>query len=488
MTDTGRRVSDVRKVVVVQSRQLTADVVTRIIDCTDGFSTMASTTRADEAVAALISHRPDLVVVDDVLPGTDGAALIGKMRNLAPTTRFVMLAGDSTGRALVRALQAGCNGYVHTARAAGDLVDTLRAVAAGRNRFPTDAIADLPRLDELVVHYQPVVDLESDGVVEVEALVRWNHPVAGLRSPGDFLPEAEATGLISLLGWHVLREACQQASAWRAELAEAEGLSVAVNVSVQQLAQHNAVDLVSQALEAAALPGDALVMEITESALVAFDETLAEQLRAIGALGVELRVDDFGTSTSSLVGLRRLPIGALKIDYEFVNGMLTKVGAKDIVGAIVGLAHSLGMRSVAEGVEDEQQADQLRRHGCELGQGYVWSPPLEAEAFPAWYEDHLPSGRRRAPTQEPKDTAAQSAGTSRLTYEHCGWCHFRGAYMVPGRPIVRCKYCQAHVDISTLSRSTVAKHLGDYTRNLEGRRTAERPNHQGCPECGLADR
>lgn len=475
--------SGVRTVVVLHGDSVVADVVARIVDGTPGFRTVASSTRVEGAVAALGEHHPDLVVIGHELPGVDGPSLVRELRVRAPATRFIMVAAESTGRALVESLLSGCEGFVHTARQASELVDTLRSVAAGDTRYPTDAIADLPRLDELVVHYQPVVDLESGGVVETEALVRWDHPLAGLRSPAEFLPQADATGLIGPIGWHVLDVACRQVSAWRAQLPDAEGLSVAVNVSIQQLAGADVVDHVMRALEAAELPGDALVMEVTETSLMAADRGVVDHLRAVAALGVGLRVDDFGTGQSSLVNLRRLPIGALKIDYEFVNAMLSEAGAADVVGAIIGLAHSLGMRSLAEGVENEQEAAQLRSLGCELGQGYVWSPPLEATAFASWYGDRLRSAKRRTAAPGPGTTSSR-AGKAQLTYEHCGWCHFRGAYLVPGRPIVRCKYCQARMDVSAVHRSTVVTQLKTYTRQIEGRRTAEQPGRAGaCREC-----
>ena len=468
---------------VVHGRPLLADVLTRIVDGTDGFLTVASVSSVEAGAAALVQHRPDMMVIDHALAGS-GELSPPYARLLSPSTRIVMVTEGSAGRALADAIQAGCDGLVHTTRAPADLVETLHAIAAGRSGLSHDAIAAVPRPEELVVHYQPVVDLDGNGVVETEALVRWNHPVAGLRGPSEFLAEAEQTGLIVALGWHVLSEACRQTSAWRRSLPEAEGLSVAVNVSVQQLRHREAAQRVAAALDEAALPPGALVMEVTEAALPTADERVVEQLRAIAELGVQLRVDDVGTGHSSLVDLRRLPIAALKIDYEFVKGMLRQADASDIVGAIVTLAHGLGMRSVAEGVEDERQAVHLRRLGCEMGQGYVWSAPLDATAFASWYSDHLRSVRCAGLTTAGK-LRTGAVGSPSVTYEHCGWCHRRGAYLVPGRSVLRCKYCQAHMDVAALPQSRVERHLKSYARRLQGRRTAAQPRTVGpCPECG----
>ena len=473
-------------VVVVHGRRLVADVVSRIVDASDGFSTVATAAGAEEARHAVRAHRPDLVVVDDALPGVDVPALVVDLRSVLPSTSVVVLTGAPTGRAVVEARRAGAGAVVHTARPCADLVAALRAVAAGGTWFAGDGIDDPPRLEDLVVHYQPVVDLEGSGVVEVEALVRWDHPVVGLRGPADFLPQAEQTGLVEALGWRVLADACRQAAGWRCSLPEAEGLSVAVNVSLQQLAAPDVVDRVQEALDGAALASHALVLELRETALAAADEHVVRRLHAVAALGVQLRVDDFGTGQSSLVHLRRLPIGALKIDYEFVNAMLARPDAADIVGAIVALAHGLGMRSVAEGVEDDREASLLRALGCELGQGYVWSRPLAADGFEAWYREHLCSLHRTGGPARRDDGAQGGDARATLKYEHCGWCHLRGAYLVPGRPILRCKYCQACLDVSGLPPRRLAEHLDVYARTLRGRRTAEHPSKaRACPECGV---
>jgi diguanylate cyclase (GGDEF)-like protein len=257
------------------------------------------------------------------------------------------------------------------------------AKAAGSNRFAlfTDDmhINAVARLDhreqleraieneELVLHYQSIVDLDLGRVAGFEALVRWQHPTRGLVGPGDFIPLAEETGLIVPLGRWVLREAARQAATW----AGAPYLSV--NVAGAQLEQPGFVDEVALALADGGLDAARLVLEVTESSLVGDLE--AERLQALRRLGVRLAIDDFGTGYSSLSYLRRFPMDVLKIDRSF-----TKDACNDsaLLNAIVAMGESLGLVLIPEGIEEHEQADALRALGCRLGQGFLFGRPVPA--------------------------------------------------------------------------------------------------------------
>lgn len=475
-------------VVVVDDHPMVAEVVMKIVGRLEGFSAVAWASTAAEGIAAVMTHHPDVVILDYALPDEDGAELARRIRQLRPATRLVMFTGASAPGALVKALDAGCHGFVKKGEPRAELVRVLRAVVAGGVEFPSDVLAELPRLEDLVVHYQPIVDLESEAAVGAEALVRWNHPVRGLVGPGEFITRAEETGLIVALGTEVLRRACQQASAWRQELPNGRSLSVSVNASAQQLDRYDFVDGVAEALAAAQLPADSLVIELTETGIMDRQERAAEQLRAVRALGVELRVDDFGTGYSSLTNLRRFPIGALKLDRSFVHGMLEQPEDEQIVAASIRLAHSLGLRSVAEGVELEAQADRLRDLGCELAQGYLWSRPLPPAAFASWYASRTPSSPAvsaapRLPSDENKRVDDEIA-ISRRRHEHCGWCHRKGAYLLSDRPILRCKYCQASMSFPPSSREAVEQDLKANAKLLQGLSATKRSGKGACLECG----
>ncbi len=228
---------------------------------------------------------------------------------------------------------------------------------------------------EFVNHYQPLVDLESGGIVGVEALVRWCHPERGLLSPAVFMAMAEETGLIVPIGRRVLREACRQTREWQALR---PGLAVNVNLSARQLQDAGLVDEVAGCLESTGLDPACLTLEITESVLLADDAAVARTLAGLKALGVGIALDDFGTGYSSLSHLERFPVDVLKIDKRFVDG-LGNGQAPALTRAILGLGDMLGLKVVAEGVERPEQLRALRDLGCRWGQGYLFARPLPAE-------------------------------------------------------------------------------------------------------------
>jgi len=232
---------------------------------------------------------------------------------------------------------------------------------------------------EFVLHYQPQLDLASGRLVGAEALVRWNHPERGLVPPGEFIPAAEANGLIRPLGAWVLREACRQATVWRER---GWDLSVAVNLSPVQLRHRQLLPLIGVALEAAGLEPARLELEITEGVLM---ENVEQQgdglLRGLTADGVRLALDDFGIGYSSLAYLRHLPVKTIKIDRSFVRDLGQDPDALALVRAIVTLGHSLRKRVVAEGIENATQLALLRELGCDEAQGYHIARPLDAAQF-----------------------------------------------------------------------------------------------------------
>jgi len=237
--------------------------------------------------------------------------------------------------------------------------------------------------DELFVVYQPVVDLQGSGPCGVEALVRWRHPVRGLVSPLDFIPVAEESGLIAALGAFVLRSACGQLAEWRRRLGGLAPASVAVNLSAVQLRLPGLAADVQAILADSGLAPAALQLEVTES-LAAQDETARERLREIKALGVRIALDDFGTGYSSLACLHQLPLDTVKIDRSFVSHAEASDYHRVLIEATIRVARTLGMDTVAEGIETPSQAALLRRLDCGRGQGYLWSPPLASDALERW--------------------------------------------------------------------------------------------------------
>ncbi len=240
--------------------------------------------------------------------------------------------------------------------------------------------ADLRRAldrDELELHYQPTIDMTDSSVVGFEALVRWRHPERGLIPPLSFIPIAEATGLIVPLGHWVIAEACRQAMAWSAETGHPP-VKMAVNVSVRQFDRADFAAVVREVLTETGMPAGMLCLEMTESVLMTDTEENLAQLVRLKALGVTLAIDDFGTGYSSLAYLRRFPVDTLKIDRSFVERLGGQSDDAALAGTIVQLGQSLGMSTVAEGIEEYGQLAALRDMGCTFAQGFYFSRPVPA--------------------------------------------------------------------------------------------------------------
>jgi diguanylate cyclase (GGDEF)-like protein len=231
---------------------------------------------------------------------------------------------------------------------------------------------------EFLLHYQPIFSIETKAIVGAEALVRWQHPERGLVPPLEFIATAEQTGLILELGRRVLLEACTQAAVWPIG---AEGLApyVSVNVAGSQLQQTTFIEEVADVLATTGLAPERLVIEMTESALIEDADESVRKLEKLHALGVNLAIDDFGTGYSSLSYLRRFRMDILKIDKVFVDELGHDERRSALVAAMVGMGSSLGMKVIAEGIEDAAQLDDLRQLQCDLGQGFLVSRPLPAE-------------------------------------------------------------------------------------------------------------
>lgn len=232
---------------------------------------------------------------------------------------------------------------------------------------------------ELCVHYQPLFDLTTKRITGFEALVRWNHPERGLVMPAEFVPIAEETGLISQIGSWVLTTACWQLASWRKLLPADQELTISINVSRKQFSQPDLLARLHQILQQTGSKPEWLALEITESVLMEHTDGLIRLLTELKGLGVQLHVDDFGTGYSSLAYLHRFPIDKLKIDRSFVSHMESAGRNAEIVRAIVTLAHGLGMGTIAEGIETEEQAKFLCSLKCQLGQGYLLGRPVPTQ-------------------------------------------------------------------------------------------------------------
>jgi EAL domain-containing protein (putative c-di-GMP-specific phosphodiesterase class I) len=234
---------------------------------------------------------------------------------------------------------------------------------------------------ELRLYYQPKVTLSSAGIHAVEALIRWVHPVRGMVAPGLFIPFAEHTGYIKTLTRWVLTEAIRQCGAW---LRQGLAIEIAVNLSARDLMTRDLPEIIAALLQEHGVPANMICLEITESGFMEDPVHAQRLLDRLAAIGLRLAIDDYGTGYSSLSYIMKLPVNELKIDRAFVSHMAEDADLMTIVRSTIELGHSLGLKVVAEGVEDPKGCALLRGLGCDVAQGYYISPPLAADALVGW--------------------------------------------------------------------------------------------------------
>ncbi|HTZ08270.1 MAG TPA: EAL domain-containing protein [Acidimicrobiales bacterium] len=341
----------------------------------------------------------EFVVLCEHLTGRDGAAQVAD-RLLSALAQPMIVAGDevfvtasigialagagATAESLLRQADAAMYQAKHDGR--GRIVayePELHGTAAAVLKTGSDLHRALER-DELVLHYQPIVDVGSDRIRGFEALLRWEHPQRGLLGPAAFLGLAEETGLIVPIGHWVLETACHQLATWeRARLGSppAPPLVVNVNVAARQLADPALAATVAGVVADAGIAPAALCLELTENTLMFDTPSTIEMLLALRNQGIRLSIDDFGTGYSSLSYLKRFPVESLKIDRSFIDGLGEDAEDTSIVETIVKLAHSLGVATVAEGVETPVQMEVVRALGCDFAQGYLLGRPVPAAAL-----------------------------------------------------------------------------------------------------------
>jgi diguanylate cyclase (GGDEF)-like protein/PAS domain S-box-containing protein len=330
----------------------------------------------DEAHALAIAERVGRVAATPFALGDAEVFVtmsVGIALGIGPRTRPETLI-ENADAAMYRAKARGGNRH--------EVFDHDMRARAKRRLALHSALHRAVERGEFRVFYQPLVCLATRQPIGAEALVRWQHPERGLVGPQEFIGLAEETGLIVPIGTHVLREACLQAAHWRAVSPDGDPMCIKVNLSARQFAHPNLVEVVAGILADTGVDPASVYLEITETVLMEDAESTSGALRDLKSLGVSLAVDDFGTGYSSLLYLKRFPVDELKVDRTFVAGLLGNAEDAAIVAAVVNLAHTLGVKAVAEGVESSAQVTRLIELGCDFGQGYHFGRPMPAEALP----------------------------------------------------------------------------------------------------------
>ncbi|NMG56235.1 GGDEF/EAL domain-containing response regulator [Aromatoleum aromaticum] len=361
-----------------------------------GFERVQPCASAQEALSMMGTpgESPDLIFCDLQMPEMDGVEFVRHLVRVGYTGGLVLISGEDERVVQTAAKLASAHRLtVLGALNKPVLIDRLKEVLAGgvaqspalaraeRKIYSEERLRRAIADGELVNHYQPKVDLASGAVAGFETLVRWRHPEDGLIFPDQFIPLAEESSLINDLTRSVLRAALCHARKWRDD---GFPLQVAVNVSMDNLVSLDFPDFVECALDEAGIPASGLLLEVTESRLMKNRLAPLEVLARLRLKRIGLSIDDFGTGHSSLAQLRDIPFSELKVDRGFVHGAWRNASLRAIVEASLRMARQLGMKTVAEGVEDREDWDFLRNSGCELAQGWFISKALPSEQIPDW--------------------------------------------------------------------------------------------------------
>jgi EAL domain-containing protein (putative c-di-GMP-specific phosphodiesterase class I)/DNA-binding NarL/FixJ family response regulator len=366
-----------------------------------------------QALALATASRPDLVILDVMMPGLDGLEVLRALRGQPGNADLpvVLLSARGSDSEVFEGWSSGANYYITKPFDIDDLLSFIEEISsqsptvdeggldtdiASAAEASSDDVAPLPapltseqreqlELDlygalasgQFFLVYQPTFELRNLSVTGVEALIRWRHPIWGTVQPADFIPLLEQTGLMSEVGRWVLHDACRQTAIW---CAEGYQLTVSVNVSAGQLETDALVDHVEDALTKSGLDHGSLMIDIPETALMGEPTALIGRLKSLKKLGVRIAIDDFGPGDLSLATLTQLPADALKFHRSFMSGITGSTASAELMRSLVQVGETLGLATLAKGIEQQEQLLQLQRGDCAGGQGFLFGPSLDAEA------------------------------------------------------------------------------------------------------------
>ncbi len=361
-----------------------------------GYYAVVSARGADEAVERLNHEAFDLILCDLNMPGRDGVETLRLFAERNVKCPILLMSGADT-RILKAAQELGKSRGLGVAgtlqkpfglRALETALEQVTKVASPRAKLPRAATVPVHELargiaeNQLLLHFQPQLHLHTCALEGAEALVRWQHPERGLLMPDSFITLAETSGLMAPLTDWVVREAIHQAAVWHAE---GLPIGISINLSAQTLPDLSLPDRIADESSKAGLSPDRITLEVTESKVTEDIDSLLDITTRLRLKGFGLAIDDFGTGFSSLTQLRRLPFTELKLDRTFVSGACTDVDARSLLESSVNLAKRLQLKTVAEGIETEEEWNLLVWMGVDLGQGYYMARPMPGDAITAWY-------------------------------------------------------------------------------------------------------
>lgn len=377
------------RVVVIDDHEVVLQGIVRLLRDDPLIVVVGTALTAAAGIDIVAREQPDISIVDYHLADMDAPETIAALQEVHPGGKVITLSGTEHPGALYASLRAGSSAWLRKTRTVQELREAVHRVANGQP-IVNEEIESLPTLDQLALHYQPVVELAGERIVGFEALIRWEHPELCLLYPSAFLSAAEETGFIVELDRWARVRAVRQLVEWQRRYPSSPPLWVSVNLSGSDLSDPDLVESISDLVKDAGIAPADLVVEVTESVLLDDSARTKDCLNRLQDLGVGLSLDDFGTAFSSLSYVRRFPFDHLKLDISFTAELPGSTRSMLLVEEICHVAKSMEMTSIAEGIEREEQADALRGMGWECGQGYLFSPPLPASACEALLTKRIP--------------------------------------------------------------------------------------------------
>jgi EAL domain-containing protein (putative c-di-GMP-specific phosphodiesterase class I) len=372
-----RETLPVFRVVVIDDHEMILQSVVRLLTADPQITVVGTASTASEGIDIVQHELPDVVVIDYHLSDMDAPQAIPIILEIHPEVKIVTFSGSERPGALYSSIRAGSNAWVRKTRAIQELRTAVLRLALGEP-FVNEEMAAQPTLDQLVLHYQPIVALDDGHIVGFEALVRWMHPQQGLLYPESFLPYAEDTGYVEEIDRWVRDQAISQLVLWQEEFFMDPPLWMSINISACDISNPELFEAISDAIASSTVKSADLVVEVRESVLFDDSEVTNDFLAQLKGLGVGMTLDDFGTAFSSISFLRRFPFDRLKLDMSFTSELPHSKRSMLLIEEICHMAESMKLKSIAGGIERRDQMTALHDVGWEFGQGYLFSPPLGA--------------------------------------------------------------------------------------------------------------
>jgi EAL domain-containing protein (putative c-di-GMP-specific phosphodiesterase class I) len=366
------------RVVVVDDHEMILQSVERLLAADPQITIVGTALTAADGMEMVWQTTPDVLVLDYHLPDMDAPEVIRHLKASHPDVKIVTFSGADRPGSLYESMEAGSSAWVRKTRAIQELRDAIVCVAAGL-AYVNDEIEAQPRLDQLTIHYQPVVTLDEGLIVGFEALVRWQHPQQGLLYPAAFLPHAERTGFVEDIDRWVREQAIAQLAIWQQRFPSSPSLWMGVNVSSSSLAKRDLVATTDKFIADYGVQPRDVIIEIKESALVNSAEDTIELLSRLHAIGVRLALEDYGSSFSAMSHVHKHAFDCLKIERSFTTDLPRALGSAWLISGIAEVTKSMHSMCIAEGLQNMEQVDALRESGVNLGQGFLFSPPVSVE-------------------------------------------------------------------------------------------------------------